>query len=160
MKGFSISGRLGVNGLDSVEKTADWQVNDTLEFSTDSGVLEAMYLRAGAGGVVAGDVCAMKDGIAVPMNPTDDSGRPLCVACASIPAGSYGWFGIKGTVRIASVATTTAGGKVYMSATAGKASAVAAGKPLLNAVFAEDKTITESYQLVLATIQHPVQETA
>ena len=156
---YNIAGRMGVSPLDEVSCEPAWKPHDTLDFVTAEGVTACVYLQAGTGGVFAGALCRYDSGVAVAASPTDDAARPLCVALNTMAAGRFGWFAVRGTVPVAAAATTPAGGRVYMSGTAGQTTPTAsAGKAILNAVYSEDKTITAGYQLVLATIQHPTQE--
>ena len=158
-KSFNVDGRMGVAPLDTVTSEAVWTLNDDLEFSTPTGVLECIYLQAGPAGVVAGNLCMYDHGLAVAVSPTADATKPLCVALNNMSVGQYGWFAIKGLVPIAATATTADGGRVFLAGTAGRTtSAATVGKAILNAVYSEAKTITAGYQLVLATIQHPCQE--
>ena len=156
---YNVDGRMGVAPLDTVTSDAAWQLNDDLEFSTSNGVVECIYLQAGPGGVVLGNLCMYDHGLATPVSPTADATKPLCVALNAMAAGQYGWFAVKGMIPVAATATTTDGGRVFLAGTAGQTtSATTVGKSILNAVYSEAKTITAGYQLVMVTIQHPCQE--
>lgn len=158
---FNIEGRMGVSSLAQVDGTATWALNDCLEFATDNGVVECVYLAAGTGGVVAGNLCTMKSGAATKTATSGDAGKPLCVALTAMSAGQYGWFAVKGTVPVLSGATTVVGNPVYMGGAAGvTTSSATVGKAILNAVFAEAKTYSSTNVSPLTTIQHPVQEAA
>lgn len=156
---YNTDGRMGVLPLDTVDTTPQWKLGDDLEWATDWGVVECLYLQAGAGGVVAGNLCMNDNSIATAVSPTADATKPLCVALNSMSVGQYGWFAVKGTVPVASATTTTVGARVFLAGTAGQTtSATTVGKAILNAVYAEAVTITSGYKLALATIQHPTQE--
>jgi hypothetical protein len=63
-----------------------------------------------------------------------NSGRAIAVAVAAVPAGSYGWYQISGCAIVGALAGTAAGGKVFLTATAGQISSTAiAGAQLLGA---------------------------
>lgn len=157
---YNTEGRIGVPSLNNIGTEKLWKLNDTLEFIVPEwGVVECVYLQAGSGGVVAGNICTIQDGKGTKISTTADAGKPLCVAVVTIAEDSYGWFAVKGTCQIAAAVTTAVGGKVYLGGTAGQTTSVATvGKAILGAVFAEAVTITSGYKLALATIQHPVQE--
>lgn len=156
---FNVDGRMGVGPLSQVDDAATWALNDCLEFATDNGVVECVYLTAGTGGTAAGSLCVMKAGVATKIATTGDYAKPLCVAMTAMTAGQYGWFAVKGTVPLLAGATTTNGAQVYLGAAAGvTVPTVAVGKSILDAVYAEAKTYSGTNITPLATIQHPNQE--
>lgn len=88
---------------------------------------------------------------------TANQGRPLAVAMATVPAGTYGWFQVTGSAVIKKTAVKiTPSAKIFQSATAGRLFGVATtGKQILNAIATPSATVASATSTVVVQINRP-----
>lgn len=127
---------INLTGVDTVRAVAIGTV--MTGFDDVQGEGQFIYLP-GVAACVLGDVVTYD---LLPSAPTvtralaaggANTGLPIAVAIAAVPAGSFGWFQISGVAEV-NVIAATAAGRAFLSATAGQLTSVAAaGAQLLNA---------------------------
>lgn len=128
---------IALAAVDTVQRVATGTI--LKGFDDNLGEAEFIYLpgvaASAAGDVVVYDLSPGAAAIVRALSGTHaNSGRPVAVAIAAVPAGSFGWFQISGAAVVGAVAGTAAGGKVFLTATAGQISSTTiAGTQLLGA---------------------------
>ena len=122
-------------------------------YNEDTGdVIEVMWAKAGEA-IANGAACASAaaDGTMTQLDP--NAKGVVGVAMTAMASGAYGWFAVRGRVRV-KAGDVAANGADYISATAGQLDdALVAGDRLRGAVFVEaDVTTSGAYNANTAMI--------
>lgn len=117
---------------------------------------EAIYMKAGGAGIVAGSLVELDPNVGAVLAPATGGIGPVAISFNTVPIGSYSWFGVEGIIPIKCPNAVVVGAGVYMlAATAGSVDdAVVAGQQVLNAEFAS-LTGVPSAGLALVMVNRP-----
>lgn len=154
-KFFCTSGRMGVWALNVVDDEKKYEIGANMTFSDNEREVEASYMQAGAGGILAGTVCVEMGGkAAVPVPNTANLGKSACVAATDIEKDKFGWFLTSGLVPVLFNANSTVDGKAYIGAAGVATPTAATGKQIVGVNTLEGKTITGT-GTVLCSVKNP-----
>lgn len=160
---FSVDTVLGVADLGTNDTTQQWELGKVVSAkdSVIGDVGEYVYCKYGAT-ITVGQIVTIdhtsKCALASSTNQAND-GCPLAIAVAATGAdNSFGWFKISGKAKV-KAGTVAAGGKVFLTATAGTVDDAAVnGSQVIGAVF-ETADGTPAAGFAYANINRPTAQT-
>jgi hypothetical protein len=160
---FPTESRIGVLGFANVDTTTAVPFGTIIrgqDSASGKGGGEFVYLP-GATGVAVGSLVTYNPGSVTGTGlavSTANLGKPAAVAMAAVnTASKFGWFQVRGVAAVLKAAVkVNPAVKLYLSATSGRLTSVAAsGKQLLAAIAANAATVVSATSTVNVLITNP-----